>query len=311
MIVAANRFKDISILGYIHRVGDGGYDAEEVYIGTLVYRNVFDFTMDNPFRGGISFWDQASEKGGQGVEQNNEYAENIINTPSNTGAIWFRSADVSGHALYINNYHSNGTLIESANQTIPLTIGVPSSEKITPYMNLEIPDYDIPLYPKPSMKIKISEDAYVRGGVYGDDNFNQSSMIVKNASNASYVRKAVLKVDLSEVTYMNIFDEVYLNFYLNSSDSADNSINVYFNDNNAWNQSTVTYNDIMNNELLLVGDVVNLESGTWCKVNVTSIVKEQVAAGHTVITFVLESSDNNYATISSSESSNKPFIKLQ
>ena len=146
-IIAANRFKDISIIGYIHRtINEGGFDNQEVYINTLVYRNIFDFDYDNPCYGGIGMWDQASEKGGQGVESGNEYAENVMNTPNNTARFWFRSADAAGHKIYNTNYDGDGNIIGSSNQNFPVVSGAPEHKKIKRYINMEIPDLVIPDY---------------------------------------------------------------------------------------------------------------------------------------------------------------------
>ena len=149
-VIAVNRFKDISIIGYIHRIvgenGGGGYDNQEVYIDTLIYKNIFDFDYDNPCYGGVGMWDQASEKGGKGVESGNEYAENIMNTPNNTASFWFRSADASGYKIYNTNFDGDGNLITSSHQYIPVVSGDPDPQKIESYQNLEAPDLNIPLY---------------------------------------------------------------------------------------------------------------------------------------------------------------------
>ena len=146
-IIAVNRFKDISIIGYIHRTKDeGGLANQEVYIDTLVYKNIFDFDYDNPCYGGVGMWDQASEKGGQGVESGNEYAENIMNTPNNTASFWFRSADPDGYKIYNTNFDGDGNLITSSNQNIPIISGGPDPKKIKRYKNQVAPDLNIPLY---------------------------------------------------------------------------------------------------------------------------------------------------------------------
>ena len=311
VVVAANRFKNTPILGYIHR-GSGtaiGVAAGEVYIGTFVYRNIFDYSM-NPSYGGIGFWDKASEKGGLGIEENNEYAENTFNTPNNTASFWFRSGDASGHKIYVSNYHSDGTLVESSGQEIPLTIGVPDLEKTAPYEDLEIPEYNIPFYTEP--KIEISEDAYIRGGSYASTNYNASTMVVKNDSNNfKWNRQILLKVDLSQVEDIGDYQDISLNFCTANIVSANDTISAYFYNDSSWSESTVTYNDITQVTTPALASVTSLATETWYKLDITEKALEQIQNGNTVFTIMLKASTGGYNKVYSSESSNKPFVKLR
>ena len=311
IIVAANRFKNTPIYGYIHRTsGEGGFDSQEVYIGTFVYRNIFDFDFDSPCYGGVGFWDQASEKGGLGVEENNEYAENTFNTPNNTASFWFRSAEASGHKIYVSNYHTDGTLVESSNQNIPLTIGVPDLEKTAPYEDLTIPEYDIPSYTQPV--VEISEDAYIRGGSYASTNYNSgATMVIKgDSNNRQYDRKALLKVDLNQVEDIEDYHKVILNICTSNIVNANDTINAYFYNDNSWIESTVTYNDITDVTTPAIASVTSLATETWYELDITEKALEQIQNGNTVFTIILNS-NGGYNKIYSSESGNKPFVKLR
>ena len=314
-IIAANRFKNTPIYGYIHRVeGDAtGREAQEVYIGTFVYRNIFDFTMDGPCYGGIGFWDQASEKGGLGVEENNEYAENILNTPNNTASFWFRSAEPSAHTIYSNNYHKNGTLVESSNQNIPFTIGVPDTAKTAPYANLVVPEYNIPLYATDSTPrdyVTISEDAHVEGGSKANNNYNNATMIARGSwFNSNYDRRVLMKVDLSSVSNLSSYRKFVLKFRMANYVDKTDTIKAFLLNNNSWSENTVTYNDIPEMTSDPIGSVTGLAPEAWVKIDITNAVKQQIASGNTTISFVLQSV-KGYDKIYSTESNSKPMVEL-
>ena len=312
-IIAANRFKNTPIYGYIHRTDAIGIEGMEVYIGTFVYRNIFDFSIDNPCYGGIGFWDQASEKGGLGVEENNEYAENILNTPNNTAQFWFRSGDPSGHTIYASNYHKDGTLVEASSSAFELAIGAPSTEKTAPYASLVVPEYDIPHYDEDLLdRIAITEDAHVHGGSYGNNNYNGEKMIVKNYGfNGRWDRRILFKADFSSVLDIDAYEHIYLNFRTAENASSSDTITAHFYGDNSWSESTITYNNTQDVTTPALDSVTNLTTETWYQLDITEAVKEQVRNGNWTITIMLKATDGSFNKIYSKESQFQPYIDFE
>lgn len=86
------------------------------------------------------------------------------------------------------------------------------------------------------------DDAYVRGGSYGGQNFGiEGSMMVKNDRDVSYCRQAYLKFTLPETTGTAV-TSAKARLYLSDIGAAAGTENVYLVSND-WSESTITANN--------------------------------------------------------------------
>ncbi len=165
---------------------------------------------------------------------------------------------------------------------------------------------------EPTTTINVSDDAYIRGGSNASNTYNGGDMIVRNAGyNSSYDRRAIVKIDLSQINDINNYTAVILKVRMANYASATDTISAYLLDNDSWTENTVTYSDIPEVTTSPVASVSNLAPYKWVGLDITNIVKSQLASGDQTLSLLLKSPNGSgYNKISTTESSSKPVVEL-
>jgi hypothetical protein len=125
--------------------------------------------------------------------------------------------------------------------------------------------------------IVASEDAYVRGGTYGSTNYgSDTTLSVKNDANDSYDRQSYLKFNLGSVAASVSSARLKLKVAGTDLDTATTNYQVYLVANDAWSESTLTWNTRPATSTLLAS-FSNVSLGQVLDLDLTSAVNGQLA----------------------------------
>jgi uncharacterized delta-60 repeat protein len=155
-------------------------------------------------------------------------------------------------------------------------------------------------------------DAYVEDGSNAGKNFGTASqLVVKKSGTSGDNRLTYLKFDLSSVSSIN---SVKLNLFgeLNNTQQTDLVTQVFSVADTSWSETGITFNNkpAAGSSALASATILDTTPRTYTW-DVTSYVKSQFAAGHKVVSFVLENAANSNPAVlfnSREAGSNKPAL---
>jgi hypothetical protein len=154
-----------------------------------------------------------------------------------------------------------------------------------------------------------TEDAFVRGGDYANDNYgNDEKLIVKQGNVEDFFRMAFLKFDLSAINSENL-DSVILRLFVNDF-SAPMRIHV-FEAENTWTESNITWNNAPAYGRVI--DAFNIESaGLFREINLTSSLLKNLIQNSEYSLVLYDIDAFNQQTIFNSRDSeqNKPELVI-
>lgn len=162
------------------------------------------------------------------------------------------------------------------------------------------------------------DDAYVRGGSYGSQNFGiESGMMVKNdgGSSSSYWRQAYLKFTLPETTG-DAVTSAKARLYLSSIGTAVGTENVYLVSND-WTESTITANNAPAlGEVIAAFDPKSAQDG-YVEIDLTAAVQQALNEGQQYLSVAVQhaaqaggSTDIQIAAFESAEKSQRPRLTV-
>lgn len=162
------------------------------------------------------------------------------------------------------------------------------------------------------------DDAYVRGGSYGDQNFGiEGSMMVKNdgGSSSSYWRQGYLKFTLPETTG-NAVTSAKARLYLSSVGTTAGTENVYLVSND-WTESTITANNAPAlGEVIATFDPQSAQDG-YVEIDLTAAVQKALNEGQQYLSVAVQhatqaggSTDIQIASFESAEKSQRPRLTV-
>lgn len=162
------------------------------------------------------------------------------------------------------------------------------------------------------------DDAYVRGGSYGDQNFGiEGSMMVKNDGGISstYWRQSYLKFTLPETTG-NAVTSAKARLYLSSIGTAAGTENVYLISND-WSESTITANNAPAlGEVIATFDPQSAQDG-YVEIDLTAAVQKALNEGQQYLSVAVQhaaqvggSTDIQIASFESAEKSQRPRLTV-
>jgi len=154
-----------------------------------------------------------------------------------------------------------------------------------------------------------SEDAFVRGGTYGNINYGSSVQLeIKQGTVPEFFRKGLVKFDLSSAQ-LNSITNAKLRLYANTA--AATTITAYESADN-WLESTVTWNNAPTNDST-ISSVTLSASSVHYEFDVTAYVQAQIAGDGVVSIGMwdLTASNVNVNFNSREANSNKPELVVQ
>lgn len=163
-----------------------------------------------------------------------------------------------------------------------------------------------------SVFLNPTEDAFVRGGTYGNENYGSASVLtVKNDGNDSYDREAYMTFDYSGFELAST-PSAKLKFYVSSVNSdPSRTVQVYATNDASWSQSSLTYNNAPGTSTL-VGSVAVTGTG-WYELDVTAYVNATMASGLASFKLVNEgaaTSQSNFNINSKEASGGRPILEI-
>lgn len=165
------------------------------------------------------------------------------------------------------------------------------------------------LIPAQTEMIYASEDAYIRGGSYAENNYGlENELMVKQGNVADFFRKSYLKFSTDELV-MNQIDSVRLRLFV-SQLSGYMELSL-FETNNDWAENTITWSNAPPEEKLIGFRVVQTDD-QWIEFDVTSYVFSK-GQSNDQLSFLLYdiSAFNEQISFNSREAStNQPVLKI-
>ncbi len=136
-------------------------------------------------------------------------------------------------------------------------------------------------------KATVTDDAYVRGGSYANNNFGAvNTLLVKTpSSNVTYLRNTFLKYDVSN--YENV-SSAKLYIYAKAKTNLNASINYVSNDN--WNEGSITYNNAPSFSAHANASLTT--AYRWVSVDVTSLVQAETTSGNGTLSLAVSDNSN-------------------
>ena len=163
--------------------------------------------------------------------------------------------------------------------------------------------------PASPAEVRITADAYVRGGSSAATSFGANGeLITKFSTDPQYLREAYMKLDISDV---QAGDNVTLRLfgYLSDTRASSVTVRVYSVSSTSWGETTLTWNNKpASGSTILNTIVVSGTTGQWYDVDLTSYVQAQRAAGATTIAIALKNPTDTlpYSAFRSREASSNP-----
>lgn len=157
--------------------------------------------------------------------------------------------------------------------------------------------------------VVVSEDAYVRGGSYANQNYGgEKTLIVKRGKDPSFFREAFISADLSDVGDASLTSAV-LHVHVSSNDPS-SSLTVFGLSDVDWSEEELTWNNKPNdpNRLELVTIPIN---GTgWYSIDVTEYARNRMPDGTVTFQFTDENALNKQVALSSKESDAPAYLTV-
>ncbi|KGP71869.1 DUF7594 domain-containing protein [Pontibacillus yanchengensis] len=151
--------------------------------------------------------------------------------------------------------------------------------------------------------VKVQEDAHVRSGTYGNENYGSAPLLeikdVLDTKSIQYDRNTYLKFDLSSVQLSKVLKGV-LHVYVNSGVTDANVSRVPMTitgiTDDGWSEDTITWDTVPSNqESTLIGEVDIVSKG-WYSIDITDYVNSEM--DDRTITILLTDQDATDRTIS-------------
>jgi hypothetical protein len=135
-----------------------------------------------------------------------------------------------------------------------------------------------------------TNDAFVQGGAAAETNFGGRSVLyTKNASGARLDREAYLKFDLSALDSSSI-SAAKLRVFGRLSNAIDTNLvtALYAAPGAGWGETSITWNarPATSSKALATATVSN-NAGQWYEFDISSYLRQQHAAGRSILTFAL------------------------
>ncbi len=160
---------------------------------------------------------------------------------------------------------------------------------------------------------RIVADAYVRGGQYASTNYgNGTELIIKDSTDAAYLREAYMKLDISAV---QTGQTVRLRLFGKLSDTRASSVTAAIApvSTSSWTEATVTWN---NRPAVESGTwpavTVSGTTAKWYEIDITSQVQALRAAGTNSVAIAIKGAADTlpYVTFSARETANAPQLVI-
>ena len=120
---------------------------------------------------------------------------------------------------------------------------------------------------------------------------------MKKSNTSGNTREAYLKFDLTSVTTPITSAKLRLFGWLsNVLDSAQPNVAIYNSTNTTWSESTLTYNNRPTaSSTIRAQQSISGTAGQWFEFDLTSFLQAEKAAGRSVVTLVLKSTNTTNA----------------
>lgn len=141
-------------------------------------------------------------------------------------------------------------------------------------------------------QVHAQHDAFVRGGSYGDTNYNWSVLVTKSSSDDTYTRESYLKFDLSDFYSATGTYTLDLSVLNGNTDTWD----VWFSDDDNWTETTLTWNN-KPATTDLIGTFTN--TGSQLEIDISSWVISELAGDRQITIKIVSTTNNVYADIAS------------
>jgi hypothetical protein len=139
-------------------------------------------------------------------------------------------------------------------------------------------------------------DAFVQGGSAAATNFgNRDTLIVKSATDNRYQRDAYLKFDIRDLDVSSM-GSAKLRVYGRLSGDADTNVRLglYEAPGAKWGERSITWENRPDTRVKALGAaVVSNTRNQWWEFDITEFLRQQRAAGRTIVTFALRNLDNS------------------
>ena len=167
----------------------------------------------------------------------------------------------------------------------------------------------------PTITINPVADAQVRGGIYANTNYGNSSILAtQNATNsANNVYQSYLRFNIGSLGSSSVSVKLRLFGNLFNSSNPSATVQVYNVPSLAWGETTITYNHRPTAQTtVLASAVVTGTTGTYYEFDVTDFVNARRLAGATAVSFeVRNATVTNYNQVnfnSKEKPTNKPQL---
>lgn len=137
-----------------------------------------------------------------------------------------------------------------------------------------------------------SDDSYIRGGSYSNDNYNsESDLLIKQGSNEAFFRKSLVKFDLSDVNFGDTtISHAVLRLYVTSANACPITASKI---GDAWSESTLTWDNAPADISSIITTQIDV-AGVYAEWDVTSYVMGEIE-GDKIISISLFDQDANSA----------------
>lgn len=158
-----------------------------------------------------------------------------------------------------------------------------------------------------SITLNPSDDAYTRDGSYGDKNYGSEPDLLLKAATSGFTRHTYLKFDLSG--HKNL-KSAKLRIYGSNTDNANLiSVSAYGVYNNAWDESSITFNNEPASDATSLSSVDINNTATYYELDVTDFVNGRLLANNAVsIAVKAKNSSNTTISLSSKEGAHTPQL---
>jgi len=170
-------------------------------------------------------------------------------------------------------------------------------------------DDDTPIGP---LLLRATDDGYARDGSYANTNFGAATQLQLKQDAAGYARESFLRFDLASLTSITSA-KLRLFGRMDNGVTPSLGFNVYAaSPTTAWNETTLTWNNrpAVTSSMAIAKATVTGTTGKWYELDLTTFLKQQLAAGATSVTLVLKATgpSNGPIVFDSDEGANRPEL---
>ncbi|MEM9836795.1 MAG: DNRLRE domain-containing protein [Bacteroidota bacterium] len=168
--------------------------------------------------------------------------------------------------------------------------------------------------PSSNQELIASEDAYVRGGIYVDNNYGSDDQlrVKENGGSANNDRRSFIKFDLRGVS--GPIYNVRLRLLLTNAPPREARNSVHFVNDDNWTEDNITWNNQPGIATLIGTQNVPAATGQWMEYDLTTYANQEIAGdGILSLRFSEATVDNLYAFASIDENgtSEDPHLRYQ